>query len=278
MRDKTSDVLVVTKGHPFEKMAFFEMLDALPGVTWTHVEHPAACALLDPIAAEPFGAVLFYDLPGIYFVEKQAGFELEIAAPPDRLRASMERLLHAGKPLIFLHHALSGWPSWPRYAEIIGARYNLVSRGPGEPDDGFRMDTVHHVECAADHAITRGLEGGFDIEDEIYLYNVDENGKTALLRSKYKFEAENFYSTEAFLASSSMTSVAGGWRHPKGSDLVAWLKMERNSPVIYIQCGHGPAAYRNPSYRRLILNAINWACSEQAGEWVASNRHGASDG
>jgi len=47
--DIKRNVLVVTKGHPFDRGAFFAMLDALPGqgeqYTWTHVEHPAATAL-----------------------------------------------------------------------------------------------------------------------------------------------------------------------------------------------------------------------------------------
>jgi type 1 glutamine amidotransferase len=29
--------------------------------------------------------------------------------------------------------------------------------------------------------------------------------------------------------------------------------------VIYIQLGHGPSAYSNPNYRKLIQQAIEWS-------------------
>jgi NAD(P)-dependent dehydrogenase (short-subunit alcohol dehydrogenase family) len=69
--DIARNVLVVTKGHPFDRGAFFAMLDALPGqgehYTWTHVEHPAAAALFRPDEAWRFSAFLLYDMPGIGF-------------------------------------------------------------------------------------------------------------------------------------------------------------------------------------------------------------------
>ena len=39
------NVLLVTKGHPFEREPFFQVFDEMPGVNWTHVEQPAARAL-----------------------------------------------------------------------------------------------------------------------------------------------------------------------------------------------------------------------------------------
>ena len=29
-------------------------------------------------------------------------------------------LLTAGKGMVFLHHAIAGWPLWPEYGEVIG--------------------------------------------------------------------------------------------------------------------------------------------------------------
>ena len=46
MADK--EILLITKGHPFERDAFFSTFDALPGVNWTHVEQPAAQVFFDP--------------------------------------------------------------------------------------------------------------------------------------------------------------------------------------------------------------------------------------
>ena len=58
--------LVITKGHPFEKGAFFEMLDRLDG-QHTHVEQPLAASILDPALMRPYDCLVFYDMPGITF-------------------------------------------------------------------------------------------------------------------------------------------------------------------------------------------------------------------
>ena len=43
-------VLIITRGHEFERQAFFELFDSLgEDITWTHIEHPAA----DDEAAAP---------------------------------------------------------------------------------------------------------------------------------------------------------------------------------------------------------------------------------
>ncbi len=61
-----------------------------------------------------------------------------------------------------------------------------------------------------------------------------------------------------------------GWEHPPGSDLIAWTKRARRSPLVYLQPGDGPATYRRRLYRQLILNAIRWATSPEARAWAAS--------
>ena len=42
----TPNILLVTKGHPFERDAFFGMFDDID-VNWTHVEQPAAREFFD---------------------------------------------------------------------------------------------------------------------------------------------------------------------------------------------------------------------------------------
>ena len=41
IKDDDHNILVITRGHPFERDPFFEMIDSL-GFQWSHVEHPAA--------------------------------------------------------------------------------------------------------------------------------------------------------------------------------------------------------------------------------------------
>jgi hypothetical protein len=59
-----------------------------------------------------------------------------------------------------------------------------------------------------------------------------------------------------------------GWSHPTGSSLVAWAKTAGKSPLVYLQFGDGPATYADPSFRRTLLNAIEWTASAEAREWV----------
>jgi type 1 glutamine amidotransferase len=263
-------LLAVTRGHPFERSEFLALLDAMRDVAWFHTEHPAAPAIFDPDRAADFAAFLCYDMPGLSFRPGgNSGYlGVEYVPPPAFLVQGMEALLEAGKPLIFLHHALAGWPSWDRYKEIVGGRFQY-KRNParGLMDSGYRHGVRHRVEVVADHPITRGLGVGFEIEDELYLMDIDETDKLPLMRSTYDFSAEGFYSAhEAVMNDRLFTNE--GWRRPAGSNLVAWVKRAGNSPIVYIQCGDGPAAYANPSFRLLLQNTIDWATSEAAQVWA----------
>jgi hypothetical protein len=242
------------------------MLDALPGqgeaFTWTHVEQPAATALFRPQEAARFDAFLLYDMPGIAFRNPEPPRFLE---PPAGFMDDLEALLDRGKPLMFLHHALAGWPVAERYAEIIGGRFLYqpgTLRGRHLPDSGYRHAVTHHVYPVADHPVTAGLEHGFAITDELYLAEIFEDSVIPLLRSRFAFTAGNFYSAQLALAGRMFAN--DGWSHAPGSNLIAWAKREKNSPIVYIQSGDGPAAYENPGYRRLLGNALNWLLSPEA--------------
>ena len=62
----TPNILLVTKGHPFDRNAFFEIFDSI-NVDWTHVEHPAAQVFFDPSHAGDYDAFVMYDMPGVGF-------------------------------------------------------------------------------------------------------------------------------------------------------------------------------------------------------------------
>ena len=46
--------------------------------------------------------------------------------------------------------------------------------------------------------------------------------------------------------------------HAKSGKPLGWTREEGKSRVVYLQLGHGPAAYANPNYRRLLGNAIDF--------------------
>lgn len=260
-RDADRRALVITGGHNFDGPAFYAMLDDVLGdgcgIQWTHVEHPAAMAFIEnPGLASRYDLLFFYDVPGLEYRE---GGSPEIFDPTEQYKAGFEALLETGKPMFFLHHAFIGWPSWSRYADVVGGCFmNMPGylRGRRVPDGGYRFDVTHRLVPVADHPILAGLEEGFQITDQLYLAEVFEEDVTPLMRSDYPFEPGAFYSAQA--AAEGRPDCNEGWERQGGSNLMAWVRHEKNSPIMYLQCGDGPSAYTNAGFRRLVENGVNW--------------------
>ena len=259
-------VLVVTKGHPFEVTPFFAIFDADEDLVWSHAEHPQAQRWFRSAHAGTWDAIVCYDMPGIEF--RPGGVEL-IEPPPDYVDGFLA-LLAAGQGIVFLHHALAGWPAWEEYGRIIGGRFHYC---PGHfggrewPDSGYRFDVDHHVSCITpDHPVCAGLDEGFDLSDELYLAPVLEDEVVPLLRSDADFRAGGFSS--AALAVQGRMHDNRGWDHPAGSSLVGWARAVGRSPIVYLQPGDGPTTYGNAAYRRLVGNAIRWVASDEAHSWA----------
>ena len=268
-----TSVLLVTKGHPFQREPFFDVFDANRDITWAHVEHPAAQWLLHPERAADFDVIVFYDMPGIRFTRGDP--PAEFATPPAYLVEGFEALLEAGKGLVFLHHAVAGWPAWHRYAEVIGGRFHYQPArldGVDYPDSGYVFDVEHRVEVLdPTHPVCQGLGDGFTITDELYLSPVLSDRVVPLLRTTFPMDdPSRFFSAD--LAIRGTRDSNAGWTHPKGSDLVGWVKNAGNSPVAYLQFGDGPVTYADPNYRLVLANAIKWAASPAAHAWAVA-RH-----
>lgn len=263
------DVLLVTKGHPFERDPFFEVFEAWRGISYSAVEQPAAQAFFTPQAAEPYDAIVLYDMPGIEF---RPGGAPAFHDPPEAFVAGFRELLDAGKGFVFLHHAIAGWPSWPEYAEILGGSFlyePATVRGRSRPNSGYRHAVKHRVSAVdPEHPVLEGLSEGFEIEDELYLFEAFEDDVVPLLRSDYEFTGENFYS--ASLAVRGELFSRRDWTHPPGTNLIGWARSYGASPIVYLAMGDGPAAYANPGFRKALENAVRWVASDAAHEWARS--------
>lgn len=253
------NVLLVTKGHPFERDPFFSIFDEMEDVDYTHVEQPAAQALFDWEHAQDYAAFVLYDMPGINFAAND-GNGPEFAEPSPAFKARLADLLERGQGFVFLHHAIAGWPAWEGYADLIGGRFCYMPttmRGKAVPDSGYRHAVEHEVSVVADHPITEGVPPQFKITDELYLYEVFEDEVEPLLTSGHDFTASNFYSATSAVRDGKMFSNEG-WEHADGSNLVGWCKTQGKSRIVYLQCGDDPVAYANPHFQRLLSNAIKW--------------------
>jgi type 1 glutamine amidotransferase len=263
------EVLLITKGHPFERDAFFAVFEAWRGIACTAVEQPAAQAFLDPEAARPYDAIVFYDMPGIEF---RPGDAPRFHPPPSELVQGFGELLEAGQGLVFLHHAIAGWPTWPEYADVVGGRFLYEEdnvRGRRRPCSGYRHGVTHRVSPVdPTHPVVQGIGEGFEIEDELYLFEAFEDEVVPLLRSDYAFVDENFFS--AALAVRGEMFSRRDWSHPPGTNLVGWAARRGRSPIVTLLLGDGPSAYAHPGFRTLLENAVRWVASREAHEWARS--------
>ncbi|MCL2623059.1 MAG: ThuA domain-containing protein, partial [Planctomycetaceae bacterium] len=88
-------VLIVTGGHDFDVKEFYEMFDALPGITYEKAELPKEMDLLAPGLEKKYDAVVSYDMNNFSITDAQ--------------RANFEKLMQAGMPLIVFHHSIGGY-------------------------------------------------------------------------------------------------------------------------------------------------------------------------
>jgi type 1 glutamine amidotransferase len=213
--------LLVHGGHDFETNQFLQVFKDNPEVTFTVVQHPQAQAWFKPGKANEYDVLVFYDM---------------WQNISDEAKTDLVRLIKGGKPLVALHHSLCSFQKWDEYANIIGGRYHLAKwhdHGVEKQPSTYKHDmnfTVHVAD--PNHPVTRGLKD-FPIRDEAY-------GGTEV-----KPESHLLLTTD----------------EPTNSPHLAWTHQYSAGRVVYIQLGHDHQAYENPNYRKLVAQAIRWACN-----------------
>jgi uncharacterized protein len=144
-------------------------------------------------------------------------------------KKAYENLVQSGKALIFLHHALVSYQKWPGFINIIGGKYNASDTL--KPLSVYQHDVEIPVQVLrSDYPVTTGLKD-FVIHDETY-------GNCIILPDVQPLLSTN---------------------QPQSLPYLAWVHKAGKSKVMYIQCGHGPEAFGDPNYRRLIHQAIRWS-------------------
>ena len=144
-------------------------------------------------------------------------------------RENFLKLLRRGVGLVTLHHSIAAFQQWPEYQKIIGGKYYLKATEEHEAGTyKHDVDFTVHIEDAT-HPITRGMSD-FVLHDETYKKCVFEKDNRVLL------------STD----------------HPTSDKPLCWVRRYGKARVCYIQMGHGPGAYENENYRRLVAQAIRW--------------------
>ena len=212
-------VLVVTGGHGFEQEPFFKMFKDNPDITFTHAEHAKTNATVyERSDLLNYDVVVLYDMPKNITEEQKVKFL---------------SLFEKGTGLVVLHHALVSYAEWPEYERIIGGRYPEPDpKKPGTVTEkaGYQHDVeVPVVIVAKGHPITAGLKD-FTIHDEIYWGYRVQPDVTPLITTT----------------------------HAKSGKPLGWCRTQGKSRVVYLQLGHGPEAFNNENYRKLVAQSIRW--------------------
>jgi len=160
-------------------------------------------------------------------------------APTEAQMKAIRRHVESGKPVVGIRtasHAFDargkgppGHVEWPTFdPDVIGGNYT------GHHGNGIQP-TITVDPTAKGHAILEGVEPSFVSRGSLY--------KTSPLAS----------STRPLLVG----EIPG---HP--AEPVAWVNLRGSSRVFYTSLGH-PDDFANPSFRRLLRNAIFWTIGRQ---------------
>lgn len=220
---KKIKVLVVTGGHDFDHQSFYSIFNSIPSITFDSIVQPQANEIIASPAVNKYDVLVFYDMNDSITAKQKEAYT---------------RLLKKGTSMIFLHHALVSYQTWPEFLQIAGGQYHsqpVVVHG-----DTLKASYEHDVNIPVkvenkNHPITRGIND-FEVIDEIYS------------------DVQILPQIKPLLSTT----------HPKSMHYLAWINHYGNSDVVCIQLGHGPSCHADPNYLRLIQQAIEWSAKQSA--------------
>lgn len=147
------NVMVVTGGHSYDTIPFFEMFDALEGIEYTHFQQPKANAQFVKNLAKDYDVLVFYDMwKTISEQEKMAYL----------------KMTQKGKPMLFLHHSIASYQNWPEFEKIMGGKYFEKKKGVDkELISTYEHDVWVYSKVYAYTPVTNGFRE-LRFFDEIY--------------------------------------------------------------------------------------------------------------
>ena len=167
------------------------------------------------------------EIPGLEALEKAdlaIIFVRRMTLPEEQLR-KIRKFIDSGKPLIGLRtasHAFENWKEWDR--DVLGGNYH------NHYGNNLTATITTRPE-AAGHPILKGVEKEFAAGGSLYLNAPLPPASAVLL----------------------MGSVTNHAPEP-----VAWTHDYKGARIFYTSLGH-PKDFENQSFRRLLVNAIDWA-------------------
>lgn len=183
--------------------------------------------------AQQYDCLVFFDMPGIEFLP---GGPI-VSDPPDSFRAEFQLMLEAGIGMVFLHHAIAGWPHWREYHQTIGGQF-LYTQQTTETgnlmDSGYRHGVDHQITVAnTAHPVAFNVPPYFSMTDELYLYEVYEHDLEPLLVSDYSFDQTQFFRRRPSWNGARCSAMTDGHIRPVA---LWWVGQESRTTVEFAIC------------------------------------------
>ena len=189
------NALMITGGHVFDEALFFSMIEGLDAkgekkINWSFLKHPHVEPQLSVEYGSKFDVIVFYDMPGVIFTGNKEK-PIDHYKPSESFKQNFMGLVDKGIGLVFLHHAIGGWPTWKKYGELIGGKFDFLPyqlREKRYPGSAYRFNVEQNMTALEiSHPILNGFSESFQMKEEVYLYPVLENEVTPLIRSDFDF-------------------------------------------------------------------------------------------
>lgn len=152
--DRPARILVVTGGHAFDTVEFYNLFTSLENAVFDTVSHPRALEVLSSNKIDSYKVLVFYDyLPDMPLEDSIIFLELS----------------QKGIPMLFMHHALCNFQGWDGYRQMVGGKYTVPEF---QSDSTLHSSYRHDIDIQVtvldpNHPVTVGVED-FVIHDEGY--------------------------------------------------------------------------------------------------------------
>ncbi|MBD8639630.1 ThuA domain-containing protein [Sphingomonas sp. CFBP 13733] len=155
---------------------------------------------------------------------------------PDQ-RAAFARFVARGGGVVALHAAGDDSHTDAWYSDtVIGTKFI------GHPGGEDQFQRARLVVDRPDHPVMAGVRLPWTAVDEWYSFNANPAARGMTV-----------------LATLDEASYRPGAKLAMGTHPVIWTNPRTKGRVVYSALGHLPEAYDDPTYRRVLVNAIRWA-------------------